>query len=67
MGYVSVFHKTILKEFYQVAFRKKIYTTREELQKKTLMIGFITTIIKEPIKEKYAVTESQLLHLLIKP
>ena len=26
------FHKTLLNEFYQVAFRKKIYTTLEELQ-----------------------------------
>jgi hypothetical protein len=26
------FHKTILNEFYQVAFRKKIYATIEELQ-----------------------------------
>jgi hypothetical protein len=26
------FHKTILKEFYQVAFRKKIYTTLESIQ-----------------------------------
>ena len=26
------FHKTVLQEFYQVAFRKKIYKTLEELQ-----------------------------------
>ena len=26
------FHKTILQEFYQVTFRKKVYTTLEELQ-----------------------------------
>ena len=26
------FHKTILQEFYQIAFRKKIYQTIEELQ-----------------------------------
>ena len=26
------FHKTILNEFYQVAFRKRIYTTLEDLQ-----------------------------------
>ena len=26
------FHKTILQEFYQVAFRKKLYSTVEELQ-----------------------------------
>ena len=27
------FHKTVLNEFYHVAFRKKIYMTLEELQK----------------------------------
>ena len=26
------FHRTILNEFYQVTFRKKIYTTLDELQ-----------------------------------
>ena len=31
-GICERFHKTILNEFYQVAFRKKIYTTLEELQ-----------------------------------
>jgi len=31
-GICERFHKTILNEFYQVAFRKKIYTTMEELQ-----------------------------------
>lgn len=32
-GICERFHKTILQEFYQVAFRKKIYNTLEELQK----------------------------------
>ncbi len=32
-GICECFHKTILQEFYQVAFRKKIYTTLDELQK----------------------------------
>ena len=32
-GICERFHKTILEEFYQVAFRKKIYNTLEELQK----------------------------------
>ena len=32
-GICERFHKTILQEFYQVTFRKKIYTTLEELQK----------------------------------
>ena len=31
-GIVERFHKTILDEFYRVAFRRKIYTTIEELQ-----------------------------------
>ena len=31
-GICERFHKTILEEFYQVALRKKIYTTLEELQ-----------------------------------
>jgi transposase InsO family protein len=32
-GICERFHKTILNEFYQVAFRKKIYTTLEDLQR----------------------------------
>ncbi len=32
-GICERFHKTILQEFYQVTFRKKIYDTIEELQK----------------------------------
>ena len=32
-GICERFHKTILQEFYQVAFRKKIYSTLDELQK----------------------------------
>lgn len=32
-GICERFHKTILNEFYQIAFRKKIYTTLDELQK----------------------------------
>ena len=32
-GICERFHRTILQEFYQVTFRKKIYTTLEELQK----------------------------------
>ena len=31
-GIVERFHRTILEEFYQVAFRKKIYQTMEEIQ-----------------------------------
>ncbi|MDI6822176.1 MAG: IS481 family transposase [Actinomycetota bacterium] len=32
-GYAESFHKTLLNDFYQLAFRKKIYTSLEELQK----------------------------------
>lgn len=32
-GIVERFHKTILHEFYQIAFRKKLYTTLDEMQK----------------------------------
>jgi transposase InsO family protein len=32
-GICERFHKTILTEFYQVTFRKKVYTTLDELQK----------------------------------
>ncbi len=32
-GICERFHKTILNEFYEIAFRKKIYNTIEELQK----------------------------------
>jgi len=31
-GICERFHKTILKEFYQIAFRKKVYQTLDELQ-----------------------------------
>ncbi len=31
-GICERFHKTILNEFYQISFRKKIYNTLEELQ-----------------------------------
>ena len=31
-GICERFHKTVLQEFYQVAFRRKIYETIEELQ-----------------------------------
>ena len=32
-GICERFHKTILQEFYQVSFRKKIYSNIEDLQK----------------------------------
>ncbi|GAB1146667.1 MAG: hypothetical protein SwBeaBPW_09560 [Shewanella algae] len=33
-GICERYHKTILQEFYQVTFRKKLYSSLEELQKK---------------------------------
>jgi len=32
-GYAESFHKTLLNEFYHLAFRRKVYTSLEELQK----------------------------------
>lgn len=32
-GICERFHKTILNEFYQITFRKKLYSSLEELQK----------------------------------
>ncbi len=32
-GICGRFHKTILNEFYQITFRKKLYSTMEELKK----------------------------------
>lgn len=32
-GICERFHKTILNEFYQIAFRKKLYSLLDELQK----------------------------------
>lgn len=32
-GICERFHKTILQDFYQITFRKKIYSDMEELQK----------------------------------
>jgi len=33
MAFVMRCHKTLLNEFYQIKFRKKLYTSMEELQK----------------------------------
>lgn len=50
------FHKTILNEFYQVTFRKKLYDDLEALNR-FLMNGWFTIIMSEPIREKCAVAE----------
>lgn len=55
-GICERFHKTILNEFYQITFRKKIYSTREELQK-DLDDGWITITMNKLIKAKSAVDE----------
>ncbi|PMN03347.1 hypothetical protein BCT40_20830 [Vibrio lentus] len=56
-GICERFHKTILNEFYQITFRKKLYGSMEELQKD--LDEWITTTIIVLIKEKCAVAERQ--------
>ena len=51
------------EDFVKVLSRR--FTQHLTNYKKTLMIGFITIIIKEAIKKKYAAVESQFLHLLM--
>ncbi len=48
-GICERFHKTILQEFYQVTFRKKICETIEQLQNEN---GSITTTMNAPIRAK---------------
>ena len=55
-GICERFHKTILQEFYQVAFRKKLYVDLASLQNHWTS-GWITTIMREPIKGRCAVGE----------
>ena len=50
-GICERFHKTILQEFYQVTFRKKIYETIEQLQN-VWTNGSITTTMNAPIRAK---------------
>lgn len=57
-GIFERFHKTILNEFYQVTFRKKLYGSMEELQKDLdEWMDYYNIIVL--IKEKYAVAERQ--------
>ena len=51
-GICERFHKTILQEFYQVTFRKKIYETIEQLQN-VWTNGSITTTMNAPIRANY--------------
>lgn len=53
-GICERFHKTILQEFYQVTFRKKIYDDIDELQKD---LDEWIIIMSAPIKAKCAVDE----------
>ena len=51
-GICERFHITILQEFYQVTFRKKIYETIEQLQN-VWTNGSITTTMNAPIRANY--------------
>ena len=62
-GICELFHKTALHEFYQVAFRRKLYHSFDELQT-DLALGWTATIRKERIKEKCAATERPCRHSL---
>jgi transposase InsO family protein len=62
-GICERFHKTILNEFYQVTFRKKIYLSMEGCRR-TWMTGCMTTITNVLIKEKCVVVAHQFRHSL---
>jgi transposase InsO family protein len=55
-GICERFHKTILNEFYQIAFRKKIYTTLERYRK-ILTRGSMHITMNARTREKCAVVE----------
>lgn len=63
-GICERFHKTILQEFYQITFRKKLYDNLEELRR-IWTYGSLLIIMSEPIKEKCAMGERQWRHLLM--
>ena len=52
-GICERFQRTVLDEFYRVAFRKKIYLDLDELQK-TLMTGWKITVYSVPIRASVA-------------
>gem|GEM_PF-4090270 len=52
------FHKIILHEFYRIIFRKKLYSTLEELQKDP-STGWNTAIMSELIRARCAAAERQ--------
>ena len=55
-GICERFHKTVLQEFYQVAFRKKLYET-SRCCRRTWTSGWCTTIPSALIKERCAAGE----------
>ena len=57
-GICERFHRTVLDEFYRVAFRKKIYRTIEELQA-DLDAWIIDTTISAPIRVAGAMARPQ--------
>lgn len=59
-GICERFHKTILNEFYQITFRKKIYTELDELQKD--LDHWLHHYNYELIKAKCAVGERRWKH-----
>ena len=59
-GICERFHKTILQEFYQVAFRRKIYRSIDELQND--LDDWLITTTTEQIKERCAVVARPCKH-----
>ena len=55
-GICERFHKTILQEFYQVTFRKKIYEDIDQLQN-DLDLWIVTTTMNAPTRAKSAKAE----------
>jgi len=55
-GICERFHKTILQEFYQVTFRKKVYQDIDQLQN-DLDLWIVTTTMNAPTRAKSAKAE----------
>lgn len=63
-GICECFHKTILQEFYQIAFRKKLFNTLETLQN-DLDEWLRFLILSEPIRAKCAAGVRLWIHYLM--
>lgn len=63
-GICERFYKTILNEFYQVTFRKKLYGDIDTLQS-DLEEWLLTIIMSEPIRENGVVAEHRGKHDLM--